>query len=276
MTPFQPTFASSSPLAQQKTSSHCFRPGPRIVRKLMDDIPQEDVDRDVEMFIQHALHQHFDFKSSPDKERCQDLVLHPQHSFHWASAACRFIQGHCGLGLYPSRRLDQFLQAGNPDSTGSRLSDPLYRTILSQLFTDADTQRDFHIVMDIILALEKPLPIASLSPLPDVDPDSVQAIIESFGSLLIGVLNEEPVCLIHTSFRDFLLDEARSGVCYISQCSRVVVCTDSCSSLRVQCLIIHIGDLDSDGRTLLVRRNENVLCTWVGTKMNKGAHITLA
>ncbi|KAF8557376.1 hypothetical protein OG21DRAFT_308221 [Imleria badia] len=189
-------------------------PGPRIVRKLMDDIPEEDVDRDIERFIQNALQQHFDFESSDlDKERCQDLVRHSQHSFQWASDACRFIDGPFSHGVYPLLRLDQILQATNTDSTGNRLLDPMYRTISSPLFTtDSQTlQRDFHVVMATILALEKPLPLASLSTLPDVDPN-VQAIIDSLGSLLTGVFNEEPIRLVHTSFRDYLLDEARSGV----------------------------------------------------------------
>ncbi|KAF8552967.1 hypothetical protein OG21DRAFT_1485805 [Imleria badia] len=189
-------------------------PGPRIVRKVMDDIPPEIVDQDVERFIRHALRLHFDFKSYLDNERCQDLVRHSQQLFQWASAACSFINGsqYHELGLYPSQRLDKVLQSADTDSTGSRLLDPLYYTTLSQLFTSEDTQERFRTVMAAVLTLEQPLPLALLSALPGADP----GIIKILGSLLTGVVDgEKPICLLHSSFRDFLLDEARSTVFHV-------------------------------------------------------------
>ncbi|KAF8555286.1 hypothetical protein OG21DRAFT_1483959 [Imleria badia] len=191
-------------------------PGPRIVRIIMDDIPQEIVDRDVERFIHHALRLHFDFKSPADMARCQNLVNHSQQLFQWASTACGFINGyHDFSGLSPSQRLDKILQSANVDSTGSCLLDHLYHTILSQLFTSEDSRAQFRKVMAIVLTLKEPLPLTSLSSLRGGDP-VIRPTIEALGSLLIGMLDEdEPICLLHSSFRDFLLDEARSTIFHV-------------------------------------------------------------
>ncbi|KAF8549967.1 hypothetical protein OG21DRAFT_521580 [Imleria badia] len=188
-------------------------PGPpsRIVRIVMDDVPRELVDRDIERFIRHALQQHFDFESSPDKERCRRLVQYSQQLFQWASAACHFINGHNGVGLHPYEQFDKILHAA--DTGGSQLLDSLYQTALSQLFTREDTRKRFRTVMVTVLALDEPLSLASLCALSDADL-TVRAIINALGSLLTGMLNEEPICVLHSSFRDFLLDEARSTVFY--------------------------------------------------------------
>ncbi|KAF8549973.1 hypothetical protein OG21DRAFT_521830 [Imleria badia] len=195
-----------------------FPPGPRIVRKLMEDIPQEIVDRDVERFIHHALRLHFDFKSPADKARCQDLVSHSQQLFQWASAACGFINGyHDFSGFSPSQRLDKILQADDTDSTGSCLLDHLYLTILSELFTSGETQARFRMVMatGTVLALDEPLPLTSHSLLRGGDPQ-IRPSMKVLGSLLIGVLDKEkPIRLLHSSFRDFLLHESRSTVFHV-------------------------------------------------------------
>ena len=65
------------------------------------------------------------------------------------------------------------------------------------------------------MALKEPLSISSLSALFGKDL-KVRNIIKPLGSLLDGVLDEEtPIRPLHTSFRDFLLDEDRSSVFHL-------------------------------------------------------------
>jgi len=183
--------------------------GPQIVHKQMSDIPQYLVDGDIEEFVYCSLRQYTELESSwPDREWCRLLVHHSQQLFQWASTACNFIEGDGSVGLDSSERLGTLLQAADTD--GGQSLDKLYQTILSQLFTLDNARERFRTVMAIVLALNEPLPLTSLSTLFGGDLN-VRAIIKPMGSLLDGVLDEEkPIRLLHTSFRDFLLDEARS------------------------------------------------------------------
>ena len=179
-----------------------------LVHKRMGDVPDEVVDRDIERFIHHSLHLYPELESCwPDKEWCQLLVHHSQHLFQWASAACNFIEGDVTAGLSPCERLKTLVES---DDEFVHPLDKLYRTILERQFTLKHTQRRFHDVMAIVLSLHEPLSLASLDTLFG-DSLKVREIIKPLGSLLDGVLDEEkPIRPLHTSFRDFLLDEARS------------------------------------------------------------------
>ena len=136
------------------------------------------------------------------------LVQQSQHLFQWASTACKFIRGNNTTGLDTSERLGLLLRTDN--HFGVHPLDNLYQTILAQLFTVAHTHDRFREVMAIVLALKEPLSLTSLSALFGEDL-KVQSIIKPLGSLLDGILDEEkPICPLHTSFCDFLLDESRS------------------------------------------------------------------
>jgi hypothetical protein len=69
--------------------------------------------------------------------------------------------------------------------------------------------------MAVVLALNEPLSITSLSTL-FVGHLNIRDIIKPLGSLLDEALDEErPIRPLHTLFRDFLLDRARSSVFHI-------------------------------------------------------------
>ena len=180
----------------------------------MGDIPEHLVDRDIEKFIYHSLCQYTELDLPwPNQEWCQLLVHHSQHLYQWASTACNFIKGEGTAGLDPRDRLEKLLKTANT-SGGSSL-DNLYKTILSQLFLMDDTRERFRTVMAIVLALYEPLSLSSLSALFGGDLN-VQAVIKPMGSLLDGVYDDEkPLQPLHTSFRDFLLDETRSSLFHV-------------------------------------------------------------
>ena len=189
-------------------------PGSLIAVKQMGDILAQIVDGDIEKFIYHSLHRYRELEHSwPNREWCRLLVHHSQHLFQWASTACSFIQGKGAAGLDPRERLDNLLQGANTD--GGHSLDNLYQTILFQLFTLDQSRERFRTVMAIVLVLNEPLSLSSLSSLFGGDLN-ILAIIKPMGSLLDGVLDEEkPIRPLHTSFRDFLLDERRSSVFHV-------------------------------------------------------------
>ena len=183
--------------------------GSHFVHKQMGDVPGEIVDGDIGRFIRHSLHQYRELESSwPDEEWCRLLVDHSQHLFQWASTACGFIEGDGTAGLDPRERLQILVQSD--DNECVHPLDKLYRTILERQFTLNSARRRFHDVMAIILALNEPLSLASLATLFG-SRLKVGEIIKPLGSLLDGVIDEDkPIRPLHTSFRDFLLDEIRS------------------------------------------------------------------
>jgi hypothetical protein len=187
---------------------------PQIVRKQMGDIPQHTTEEDIQKFIHHSLHRYAELESYwPDQEWCRLLVHHSQTLFQWASTACNFIRGHGAVGVNLRRRFELLVQVDN--SEGVHPLDRLYRTILEQQFTLNVARSDFREVMAVVLSLNEPLSITSLSTL-FIGRLSIRDIIEPMGSLLDRVLDEEkPIRPLHTSFRDFLLDGTRSLVFHI-------------------------------------------------------------
>ena len=184
---------------------------PPVVRKHIGDVPDTVIDKDIQRFIYHSLHQYAELESSwPNQEWCRLLVRHSQHLFQWAATACRFIEGIESGGL-DRRKCMKMLLDGNNNSSHRPL-DELYSKILGQLFPLDEGRKCFREVMALLLALKEPLSLVSFSALFVSNEDlNVHAVIKPMGSLLDGVLDEEkPIRPLHTSFRDFLLDKARS------------------------------------------------------------------
>ena len=188
---------------------------PQIVHMQLGDIAGDIVNEDIGRFIRHSLHQHTELESAwPNQVWCRLLVRHSQRLFQWASTACRFIEGDGAIGLGIRERLRILLQ--REKNVNVHPLDELYRTILSQLFTLDNVQHKFREVMALVLALKEPLSLTSLSALFDGDPN-IRDIIKPLGSLLDGAHNEEkPIRPLHTSFRDFLQDDARSSAFHVN------------------------------------------------------------
>ena len=187
-----------------------------VVCKYLGDVPDAVIDKDIGTFIRHSLHQYTELESSwPNQEWYRLLVRHSQHLFQWAATACRFIQGIGSGGLDRRKRMEVVLGSDNNDFY--RPLDDLYHKIIGQLFPLDEGRECFREVMALLLTLKEPLSLMSLSALFDSNEDlNMHAIIKPMGSLLDGVLDEEkPIRPLHTSFRDFLLDEARSHAFHI-------------------------------------------------------------
>ena len=200
--------------ARPETDIAKVLPGPRTVRKDMGDIPENIVDGDIQKFIYRSLHEYTELESLwPGQEWCRVLAHHSQNLFQWASTACNFILGDSSEGLNLRERVEVLVRADKNE--GVHPLDELYRTILKQRFSWDGAQRRFREVMAIVLSLNEPQSITSLSAL-FVECLSVREVIKPLGSLLDGVLDEEkPIRPLHSSFRDFLLDPARSSVFHV-------------------------------------------------------------
>ena len=193
-----------------------FPSGPQVVRKDLGEIPEAVVDKDIERFIHHSLHQYAELELLwPNQEWCQLLVRHSHHLFLWAAATCRFIQGIGGGGLSLRKRVEMVLQSDNHGAV--RPLDKLYQVILGELFPRDGGRERFRDVMALLLALKEPLSLTSLSALFDSDEDQhVRNVIGAMTFLLDGALdNETSMRPVHMSFRDFLLDGSQSSVFHV-------------------------------------------------------------
>ena len=192
---------------------------PQVVHKQLGDIAEDVVDEDIRKFIRHSLHRYTELETAwPDQVWCRLLALHSQHLFQWASTACRFIEGDGAIGLNMGERLQILIR--KKDNVNVHPLDELYRTILGQLFVLDNVRHKFREVMAFVLALKEPLSLTSLSALCDGD-RNIRDIIKPLGSLLDGAHNEQkPIRALHTSFRDFLLDNARSSAFHVDILSR--------------------------------------------------------
>ena len=189
---------------------NAFSPNLPVVRVHLGDVPEAMIAGDIESFFYHSLHHHPELDSSwPNREWCRLLTERSQHLFQWASTACKFITGSTGTGLDLCHCLRVVLESNN--SEGVYSLDRLYRTILEQNFEAYGVQRRFCNVMGVILALNEPLSLVSLSTLFGTSLNVLE-IIKPLGSLLDGVHDAyRPIYPLHTSFRDFLLDKGRSS-----------------------------------------------------------------
>src|ERR1700754_3891772 len=191
---------------------------PVVYSKFMDDIDKGSTIEDVRSYIQHELGNVPEFKTKgTNKEWLNALVVRSEGHFQWASTACLFIKGDGEGGLDPVEQMEILISS--PDGRqGSKLErlDKLYMDILKHVFPTENAGRmaRFRSVIGEILAAYEPLPISALTSLRSGTEKAniVNLIVRPLGAVLSGVSSRDtPVQPIHTSFRDFLLDEDRSG-----------------------------------------------------------------
>jgi hypothetical protein len=139
--------------------------------------------------------------------------------FIWAATACRFI--HEGQ-RFAAKRLDMILRGsgGSTVIAPEKHLDEIYTTVLtnsiSPEYTDEEKEEACHMLRQIlgsIAVLSSPLSISSLTRLLGLAKEDICQTLEDLHSVL-DISNDEnqPLRLRYPSFRDFFLDENRSGL----------------------------------------------------------------
>lgn len=125
--------------------------------------------------------------------------------------ACLFIEGSSGWS--PSEKLDILLSS---DVTNL---DSLYMKILQRTFPSGAPaiQKRIRNILGTVITAQEPLPLSALFIFcSGTKPDAIRSVLQPLGSLLSGVSHDDiPVRPLHSSFRDFLIDDARSGQFYV-------------------------------------------------------------
>ncbi|KAJ6558348.1 hypothetical protein B0H19DRAFT_1261874 [Mycena capillaripes] len=178
-----------------------------------------DVNADVEAYIRHTLKSSASPQQNLDDARVLRLVQKASGLFQWANIACRAI-----LEKPAGRSLDQRFdkRLGTILYRKSSSLDDLYPEVLQQVFEidDPTVMSHFRSVMAQILCTSQPLSsgthqtIRSHSYIQDAT--DVSDVVTYMGAFLFGIDGHSPIHPVHTTFRNFLFDESRSGIWHVN------------------------------------------------------------
>ncbi|CAG8942839.1 unnamed protein product [Penicillium salamii] len=181
---------------------------------ILHQIPKELIDYDLSLFLRHKISEITNERSLPadwvDDSTIQDLVSLSSPLFIFAATICRMLEDHY---FDPVESLTQILRFPHDISQ----LDKTYYSVLNRIFHDsyADGKQQieklatgFRQVVGVIVMLENPLSIVSLSKFMNLPESTIRTRLDPLHSVLNVPAHDRnlPVRLFHLSFRDFLLD----------------------------------------------------------------------
>lgn len=186
----------------------------KVHRKSMDDVPSTN--EDISRYVRWRLTS----SKEPDLEGIEEessvRIAHiSQGLFQFAFLACELIMSD-EPGSTARERYEQLIRSSS-DMNQTGLLDHIYTDILSRLFPPDNTTlvNRFKAVMAFVLASFEPLSMHDINILRRTEDDHLygaEVILRYLGSLLSGVSTaNDPIILLHTSFRDFLTEASRGG-----------------------------------------------------------------
>ena len=203
--------------------ANCFDKHPSVSHSRLIPVPDSSIGSDIFKYIRHQL-SHLPGAAVGATE-CQALATKAEGLFQWAYVACEFIKTNKIGDVNPGQRYERFMvsyHASRSMMPGMTPLDQLYHEILSQLFDDEDEEGDslnrFRSVMGHVLTALEPFSCDMLTRLRcsldgTLGEDDVWSIVRYMGALLNGTHDRSALIYpLHTSFRDFLVDESRSGI----------------------------------------------------------------
>ena len=198
-----------------------FEQIPEIVHFRLDlrDIPRPIVEHDIRQFLEQELGRIREERSLCDWPREKDLESLVQRSdclFIYAATVCRFVGDY---DWSPEERLLEILQSDSVLGGDTSQLDEMYTQVLRRSLLKkarkADTTKlvdRFRSVVGVIVTSFDTLSIVSLASLLSATANSIETALGSLHSVLdIPIDTSSPIRLVHPSFRDFLVDEARCG-----------------------------------------------------------------
>ncbi|KAL4868722.1 hypothetical protein BDV12DRAFT_185766 [Aspergillus spectabilis] len=177
---------------------------------ILHEVPKPIIERDISLFLEDKLvairHERSLSSDWPGHVNIQILIAMSVPLFIFAATICRLFKDH---NLDPEQCLNEILKYQNQESK----LDGTYLPVLDRLVSKYSGTRQMQLVQEvqevvgIIILLESPLSVTSLSKLMGISMNSINTRLNSLHSVL-SIPNDDtmPVRLFHLSFRDFLLD----------------------------------------------------------------------
>ena len=198
-----------------------FEHMPEIAHFRLDlrDIPRHSVEHDITAFLEQKLGRIRDerlLRNWPREEEIRLLVQRSDCLFIYAATVCRFVGD---VDWLPNERLSEILQSDSFVGGDAPQLDEMYFQVLSHsLVRDrrkADATRlvdRFREIVGVIVTSFNTLSILSLANLLSMPINGIKVALGSLHSVLnVPIDTHSPIRLLHPSFRDFLIDEARCG-----------------------------------------------------------------
>jgi hypothetical protein len=178
----------------------------------LHEVPEEVTERDIRLFLLDRFakirHDRNISQDWPDDDVIQELVRISAPLFISAATVCRYI----GNSKWePKLRLAELLK--DQAKYVSRM-DKTYLPILTRLLDDQESDefeqqqllQEFQAIVAVIILLAVPLSINALSLFIGIGADQISNRLDSFRSVLdIPCDRDQPVRILHLSFRDFLV-----------------------------------------------------------------------
>ncbi|KIK14898.1 hypothetical protein PISMIDRAFT_342730 [Pisolithus microcarpus 441] len=183
----------------------------------LDDISAQLAERDIHLYVSAGLRLHPEIGAA----EVHSISQKSDGLFEWARLACRFIKPN-----RPGRTImERYKEVMSPQSEdGGSLLDAIYRTILEDTIPrDEITLSRFRSVMQQIMSTSVPLQLDALDEMRSHFPSEEDCfemwiILEFMAPLLSGITDRGSVVRpLHASFYDFLTDDKRSGVYFVSK-----------------------------------------------------------
>jgi len=186
---------------------------------------------------------------------CASLATKAEGLFQWAAVACGYILDPPEFFGFSRVKCIEHLLKPTADHRRPDPLDELYEEVLKGYFRHQETQLLFCSVMGQLIAAFEPLSIRSLITLcqrafigDNSDPESIGRMLRRLSSLLSNVNSSDqnlPIVPLHTSFRDFLTNEEKSGNFYVDLGHSHRRLAYSCLDLVLHDLKFNICNLES-------------------------------
>ncbi|PVG00315.1 hypothetical protein CPB86DRAFT_220214, partial [Serendipita vermifera] len=219
------------------------------IRGELEDIRHQEISlrsdeisnrQDVELFMNERL------KKVPLSEtRTAKLVQRADGLFIWAKTVCDILEKFRG-------NQDQFID--RILSQNLRQMNPIYRIALDQAIgvdREEETMRAYMNLLSIILAASRPLSPNTVNQL--LKSSESMAIVNDLRSVLECRSENEGICFLHPTFREFLLTRDASGRYYVDINVAQELMAGACLSVLIaeleydKCKLFNRGESESSG-----------------------------
>ena len=183
--------------------------------KYMDDTELSiETHEDILAFFQQRL------VSNELRQYAKALAVKAEGLFQWAAVASQFILDPPARFDYSKETCIKHLLEPSTNRRGQDLLDELYKEVLEGYFKDQDARDLFRSVVGQLITSIEPLTIRSLITLRrhtssnKRSDTAVTGLLRRLGSLLSNVNSSDsslPIIPLHTSFRDYLINQDKSG-----------------------------------------------------------------
>ncbi|KAJ2914652.1 hypothetical protein MD484_g5769, partial [Candolleomyces efflorescens] len=196
-----PHLSTSPGVLLKDLGHHCTR---EDIRKFMRTVFEAETKANlvVQTHIRHN-------GSWPDEADSEMLVDHIGGSFIFASTLFKFIFHGSGSPNDPTSPLERFPLALNIDPGLDGLySQTLARSAHLPYFTD---------IISTLALIAEPLPISGIAELLEIQASAVAHVLVDLQAIIqVPGTDNAPVTFYHTSLRDFLTTESRSGQLFVA------------------------------------------------------------